>query len=269
MEHTEDATKKRFVGFISARTSSSRFPQKALKTIRGRTVFEHIIDRAKAADSLDEVVLTTSDQPEDDILKEIAEKKGIRVWRGSLKDKLERWRGAAKAFDAHAIITIDGDDVFCDPELIAYGVEQMREGGADFIYASKTLACGSFTYGLTRSALEKVCEIKDSGDTEFIERYFLETGLFKTQEFVAKDPLFLNSEIRLTLDYPEDLEFFSQIFEELDISLNTVPLRRIIEFLNERPDIREINFFRQGHYLDNQAKIKHLAVKEDALRRDE
>jgi|SRR3989344_2322874 len=251
----------KFFGFITVRTDSSRLPQKALLPIRGRKVIEHIIDRAKSIRGLDGIVVCTSDRAQDDVLEEIALKEGVLCFRGSLEDKLDRWRGAAEKFGADYIITLDGDDPFFGPELIEQEIEQIKAEEPDFLNIPKGVVCGGSEFGIKTTALQKVCEIKDTQNTEMMWVYFTDTGLFRVADFKVADPIYWNDHVRLTLDYPEDYEFFKRVFEELDIQKNTVPLKNIMELLNEKPEIAEINFSRQQEFLDNQRKKTTLKLK--------
>jgi spore coat polysaccharide biosynthesis protein SpsF len=251
----------KFFGFITVRSDSSRLPQKALLPIRGRKIIEHIIDRAKVIRGLDGVVVCTSDRPQDDVLEKIAQREGVLCFRGSLEDKLERWRGAAEKFGADYIITLDGDDPFFDPELIELEIKQIKEEEPDFLNIPKGLVCGASEFGIRTKALQKVCAIKDTRDTEMMWVYFTDTGLFKVVDFKVTDPIFWNEKIRLTLDYPEDYEFFKRVFEELNMTRNTIPLRVILKLLEEKPEIPEINLFRQQEFLDNQRRKTSLKVK--------
>jgi spore coat polysaccharide biosynthesis protein SpsF len=217
--------------------------------------------RARQVTSVDEIVLCTTERPLDDELVEIAKRCGIKYYRGSLEDKLDRWLGATKAFGVDYFVTFDGDDLLCDPELICIAVEQMDRGGIDFIRAPKDLICGSFTYCVKSSALEKVCSIKDTNDTEMMWVYFEETGMFEVRDLAVKDRVFYNPEIRLTLDYPEDFEFFRRIFEHFNAVNNDVSLRDIVKFLDEDPEVTKINSFRQQDYLKNQKKKTKLVIK--------
>lgn len=216
---------------------------------------------------LDGVVVCTSDRPQDDVLEEIAKKEGVLCFRGSLEDKLDRWRGAAEKFGADYIITLDGDDPFFGPELIEMEIEQIKREQPDFLNIPKGLVCGGSEFGIKTTALQKVCEIKDSHDTEMMWVYFTDTGLFKVIDFQVDDPIYWNGKIRLTLDYPEDYEFFKRVFEELNMTRNTTPLRVILELLEEKPEIPAINFFRQQEFLDNQKKKTHLEIKQNYEKR--
>ena len=256
--------KHKYVGLITVRTLSSRLPQKALIPIGKRKLIEHVIDRAKVSlesGNLAHVVVCTSTEPEDDILEKIALENGVDCFRGSLRDKIKRWRDAAEKFGADYIITIDGDDTFCDPELIVTAIKQLEEKSLDVITAdTPDYVCGGFTHGISTKTLQKICEMKGTDDTEMTKPYLIESGLFKVG-MLDVPPIFKDKNIRLTLDYPEDLEFFRRVFDEMPIDKNTIPLRKILEFLKSRPDLVAINFFRQGDFVKNQKTTEKLVLK--------
>lgn len=120
----------------------------------------------------------------------------INYYRGSSKDKLERWNGACNKYQVNFFVTADGDDLFCDPELIDLAFKQYdkSDGGIDFI-KSDDVICGSFTYAIKSDALKKVCSLKDTDDTEMMWVYFTETGLFKVEDLQDLDVyIYLKSE---------------------------------------------------------------------------
>ncbi len=248
---------------ITVRTSSSRLPHKALLPIRGRPTIEHLIDRTKLVTKTDKIILCTSDQPEDDILEEIAEKNSIMVFRGSLEDKLARWLGTVKQYNIDYFVTVDGDDIFADPYLIDLAIEQMKDNPCDFLKIPDDLVCGGAEYCISSQALKKVCEIKGTTDTEMMYVYFTQSGLFNVRDLIVDNPIYHNRKIRMTLDYPEDLEFFKRVFLEFNTDRNNIPLREIIVVINKKPEISEINFFRQQQFLDNQKRKTKLLLKKE------
>lgn len=247
--------------FVTVRIDSTRLPDKAVMPILGRPTIEWVILRAKAVKNVDEVVVCTTERPMDDAIAAIAEKCGVQCFRGSLEDKLARWLGAAKKYSIDYFATMDGDDLLCDPYLVERGIEQMGAEECDFIKAPPGLICGSFTYCIRTSALEKVCEIKDTTDTEMMWVYFEDTGLFSVQTLDVTDPVYYSDAIRLTLDYKEDFEFFKTVLEHYKSPDNAVPLKDIVPFLNEHPEIVALNSFRQQDYVSNQKKKIKLVVK--------
>lgn len=194
--------------FITIRKDSSRLPDKAVQEICGSKVMELVIKRAIIAKNFEEVIVCTTTREIDDEIEVISLLSGVKVFRGSLKDKLARWNGAARKYNIDYIVTFDGDDLFCDPKLLDMGVDQIINRKLDFIEAPEGLICGAFTYAFTAEALAKVCDIKATDDTEMMWTYFKDTGLFKTGVLEDVDPIYFSNAIRCTLDYPEDYDFF-------------------------------------------------------------
>lgn len=247
--------------FITVRTGSSRLPNKCLLEINGKTTIEHLIDRMKRSKKADIIVLCTTKLKEDDILCEIAKKNSIKYYRGSAEDKLMRWHEAAKIFDVEFLVTGDGDDLFYEPELVDLAFDQYEKNQPDFI-EGKGIICGSFTYAIKASALEKVCEVKDTEDTEMMWVYFTATGLFKTEELRNVPAVFKRPEIRMTMDYQDDFKFFKIIIEHFSSEKNVnFTLRDIIGFLDKNPEIVKINQYLQEKYLKNQKKKTKLVLK--------
>ena len=56
------------------------------------------------------------------------------------------------------------------------------------------------------------------------------------------------------LDYKEDFEFFKKLYSLIDIRTTT---KEIIEFLEENPNISEINFHKQADFIKNQEKFNN------------
>ena len=247
--------------FITVRTDSSRLPNKAVLHFLGKPIIELIALRTKLVRGVDEVVLCTTERPIDDELVNIAERTGIKYFRGNLNDKLERWLGAARQFNIDCFATMDGDDPLGDPELVEVAINQMEIDNRDFIRAPKGMICGAFTYCIRTSALEKVCAIKGTDETEMMWVYFEDTGLFRVADLDVTDPIFFDDGIRLTLDYPEDFRFFTTIFEHFGCKDNDVPLREIVPFLRLHPEICHINAYRQKDFIENQKRKTKLIVK--------
>ncbi len=247
--------------FITVRTSSTRLPKKCLLEISGKPTIVHLIHRVKEARLADGIVLCTTTNPEDDILCQIATREGISFFRGSEKDKLERWRGAAAKYHVAFFVTADGDDLFCEPELIDLAFKQYAKTGVDFI-ESANLACGAFTYGIKVAALNKVCEIKNTDDTEMMWVYFTQTGRFQCAPLRDVPAVFVRPEIRMTLDYEDDFQFFKNIIEHfLRLNKTAFSLRDILAYLDAHPEVARINQHRQQEFLDNQKKKTKLVLR--------
>jgi spore coat polysaccharide biosynthesis protein SpsF len=222
-----------------------------------------VILRAKLVRNADTVIVCTTERSLDDGIVEIASRCGAQHFRGNLEDKLDRWLGATRQFNIDFFVTLDGDDLLCDPELMEAGIEQLKTTDVDFLEAPEGLICGSFTYGIRTSALEKVCTIKGTSDTEMMWVYFKDIGLFNVAALAVQDLIFFNPDIRMTLDYEEDLVFFQAIFQHYQCIKNDTPLRVIVPFLQEHPEIVQINAFRHQDWATNQ-KLKAKLILKDS-----
>lgn len=226
--------------------------------INGKATIEYVIERAKRSKEADMVVLCTTTLPEDLALHFLAMRHNIECYRGSASDKLERWRGAAERFGVDAIVTADGDDLLCEPELMDMAFRQLERNGCDYIEA-KNVPCGAFTYGFMVDALEAVCDMKDTSETEMMSVYFTETGMFKTERLEGVPRDLQRPEIRMTLDYPEDLAFFRNIFAHF--GNKRFDLRDVIEYLDRNPEVVGINRHLQERFMANQKARTKLKLK--------
>ncbi len=246
--------------FITARTKSTRLPKKVLLKVKNKTIVEHLINRLKLAKRPDLIVLCTSTNPNDDILVEIAQKTGIKYFRGSEEDVLDRFSKAASLFKIDFIVVTWGDELFCDPEYVDKTIELFEKTGADFIKCDE-LPLGTFSYGLKVEALKKVCQMKGETDTEIWGGYFTDEGIFKVEHLEVDDENLRHPEIRITLDYPEDFELVQEIFNRLYKEGRVFPLKEIIKLLMEHPELMEINKKCQELYETNIKRLTKVKIK--------
>lgn len=228
------------VGYlITARLKSTRLPLKLFKQVEGKPILTHMLDRLRLARSVDKIVICTSFLPEDDPLAEFAERNGVECFRGDPEDVIARLSEAAAHFKFDYVLNITADCPFADPAYADRIVECYNESGPDLIRVFD-LPHGVFSYGIRPQALKNILRIKDSTRTEVWGRYFTDTDLFRVHDLVV-EPRHHRPELRMTLDYPEDLEFLRTIFAELYSEGQVFSLDQILELLNRRPEIIAIN----------------------------
>lgn len=246
--------------FLSVREKATRLPGKVLLKIAGKTVIEHLIDRLKQAELPDQIIMTTSTHPGDTVLSDIAKKCDIFCFRGSEGDKLDRYLQASNEYGIDFMAIVDGDDLLCDPVYIDRVIQRYVDTGADYIYPNG-LPLGAASNGITRKALKKVCEIKTETDTEVWGGYFTETGLFKVECVEVQEKQLKRPEIRMTLDYEEDFQFFSKIFTELYSPGKIFTLEEVISLLDRKPEIAKLSEGVQKRWEDNLKKITKVSYK--------
>jgi spore coat polysaccharide biosynthesis protein SpsF len=192
-------------------------------------------------------------------LEPIATRNGIEIFRGSEKDILDRYLQAADKFGPDFIVNVDGDDIFCDPEYMDKVAETFLKTGADYIEC-QGLPFGAAPSGVKVEALKKVCRMKSEDNTETgWKRFFTDSGLFQVKIIEAAKDL-RQPDIRMSLDYAEDFQFFSEVIRRLYVPGKVFSLREILALLKKHPEIVAINKNRQEEYwatyYKNAAKIK-------------
>jgi 3-deoxy-manno-octulosonate cytidylyltransferase (CMP-KDO synthetase) len=106
----------RILGVIPARFASSRFPGKALATIAGKSVLQHVYERASQARYLTKLIVATDDER----IYEAARKFGavVRMTRSDHLSGTDRVAEVASAETAGLIVNIQGDEPLIDPAAI-------------------------------------------------------------------------------------------------------------------------------------------------------
>ena len=90
----------KIVAIIQARMGSIRFKNKVIKKISGIPMIEIILNRLKKSNLIDEIVLATSKEKDNQILIKLVEDLGFKCFMGSEIDVLDRYVKAANKFDA-------------------------------------------------------------------------------------------------------------------------------------------------------------------------
>jgi spore coat polysaccharide biosynthesis protein SpsF len=248
--------------FLSVRNKATRLAGKELIEIHGKTVIEHLISRLKRARKPGRIILCTSVHPDDQILADIARQNEIEAFRGHEDDKLVRYRDAARQYGIEFVAVVDGDDLFCEPLIIDATLTELEKGQSDYVTV-KDLPVGAACFGVTRAALERVCELKDEQDTEVWGGYFTETGMFKNTLLEAGDPILKRPDLRLTLDYQEDLLLFNQLFDRLaPDGVSYFGLKDIIALIEKEPELGRLNAAAQLRYSRNLQTKSPIKIKQ-------
>ena len=234
------------VAIIEARMGSERLPGKTLMDVSGKPLIERVIDRIKLAKSVTNIVVATSVNEGDDPIADFCKEKKINFYKGSEDDVLDRVYKAAKEFNADIVAQMGADCPFYDGELIDLLVNKMTEGGYD--YASNdmklTFPEGVYAHLIKMSALEvSAKEAKDKDEREDTPRFIWNNPeRFKMYTFEASsdDPL-NRPDIRLTVDYKEDMELTRKIYDKFARTKPKFSTKELINFLDKNPELKNIN----------------------------
>ena len=209
-----------------------------------------VVERAKKTGL--PVIIATSTSRDDDIFEDVANEHNVEIFRGSLLNKIKRWYDCFQKYGIENALTVDGDDLSHNYEISLRALKKLKSDNSDIVTNPDNIVTGFFTYVLSKNAINKMYELAsdDQTNTDVITKYIEKANL--KISFVDLLDYEQNKDIRLTLDYDDDLVFFQSMYENLDI-LETG--KNIIDFLEKNPKIPQINFGRQKDFLANQAKF--------------
>ena len=238
------------LALIQARMSSSRLPGKVLAELGGRPMIGYMLERVRRARRVDRIAVVTSTDPSDDPLAAAVTALGGEVFRGSLDDVLARFGGAAEALGGHVIVRLTGDCPLIDPAVIDAVLALREATGAD--YASN-VDPPSFPDGLdvecfTRAALTRaLAEAREPAMREHVTVWMRDDAseLVRANHSAIVDA----SHLRLTVDYPDDLEVVRAIVAAEANSASPYDFFDLMRLLNGRRDLREGNRHRRNEGL--------------------
>ena len=212
------------VATIEARMTSSRLPGKMNLPLGGKTVLSVLIERLQQVPELDQIVLATTRNPADDALAEVASRRGVAAFRGDEEDVLGRVRGALDLVAAEVCVEITGDCPLIDPAIVSAMIKEFRSTRGQNAYVANTtgptlgVPPGLDVQVFEADALRNIADqVKDPDAREHVSLPFYRAdGSARWRpRFVDFFPDELCRSVWLSLDYPEDYELISAVYDEL------------------------------------------------------
>ena len=245
MHDCHQEKKNKVVVFVQARMGSTRLPGKVMKKVLGKEILLHHIARIRMAKTVDEAVVITTTNSNDDQIAELCEDYKILYYRGSENDLLDRHYQAAKIFKADLAVKIPSDSPFSDPAVIDEVLNLYLENPDKYDYVSNfhppTFPDGLDVEGFTFEVLEKALkEATKPHEREHTTPFIWDQpDRFRIGNVLnPRGNMFMTH--RWTLDYPEDFEFIKSVLEYFkdrpDFSTDD-----ILEFLRRHPKVADIN----------------------------
>ncbi len=238
----------RIVAGIQARCSSARLPGKVLADLEGKPLILRVVERARAAALVDEVVVLTSVEPSDDPLVELLERERVSVRRGALADVLGRYIALVDEFDPTFVVRVTGDCPLIEPDFIDLQLGALSALDADFV----RVACdGPASRGgyegtlagqaaFSTRALRRATESSDPRDREHVGSFYFKAHAdeFRHVE-IEMDEDYFRDGLRLCVDEPADLALARCIFARFgDAPFQTLDA---IRWLDVHPEVVRLN----------------------------
>lgn len=235
----------RCVAVIEARMSSSRLPGKVLMPAGGKPLLAILIGRLKRARSLDDIVVATTENPADGAIESLCRELGVRCFRGSEENVLERVCGAVAASGAEILVEITADCPLLDPALVDEAVEFFCGNYPSTRYVSNGAPSGNAPIGMcvqVFTAADLAAILADNPSQ--MEREHVSHRFYSGEFDDVYRPMSLHyappvdrPDVWVTLDYREDYEMICALYEEVSAADGDFGIAEVVAWVDRHPEM--------------------------------
>lgn len=243
----------RAAAIVLARMGSTRLPGKALRPLCGEPVLARVIERLQRVGLDAGVIVATTTLPQDDQIEALCARTGAFCFRGSETDILDRCIECCRAFGLDLTVRVGGDSPLIDPGVVKEMLERfllLRQGAQPPDYLSNTLRrtyplgldaeiIPAGTYLRIREAIEHLPPEEKRLNQENVVPYL--HGHPEQFRLVSHENGPGGTELRWTLDTPEDFDLISRIYDTLCPTSPDFGMEQVFALLERHPGWSAIN----------------------------
>ncbi|MFC1814782.1 cytidylyltransferase domain-containing protein [Thermodesulfobacteriota bacterium] len=231
---------------IQARMGSTRLPEKVLKHIVGKPMLELQIERILQSRLIDEVIIATSIEPQDEAIERLAHSIGVSCFRGSENNVLSRIVGALKAFEVDINVEFMGDNPIPDPLLIDSIVGFYLKHADRYDYVTNALKTtyppGAEVYVYPSAILyDAESRVTDPSLREHVGLHIYQHPERYRICNIEAPAWFQYPDFYLEVDTQKDFEVISKIYEHFYPHNPGFGLLQIIDFMKATPELAAHN----------------------------
>lgn len=240
---------------MQARTGSSRLPEKIIVPFaQQKSILQLMIENLQTHfPEIPLVVATTTNPADAAIVEQAVVYPGVKTFRGSEANVLERTVEAAQAHGIDRVIRVCSDNPFLHPNFVRALLNAATD--ADYVsYRVDDLPTIRTHYGLfaervERSALERaLSEDPEPFFCEHVTNYIYgNPERFSCEWLPIGDALNGLEDLRLTIDDPDDFTLATEMYEALVKSPGDFSLSDLNSYLSAHPEVLD-------HMRKNKAK---------------
>ncbi|MCE2517198.1 MAG: acylneuraminate cytidylyltransferase [Alphaproteobacteria bacterium] len=206
----------------------------------GVTILDNIINCLEGIDAIDEIVLAISEAPENIAFKLFAEKRNLRFVTGDEHDVLGRLVKAGQYAGATDIFRVTSESPFVQFEQVDELWQHHLANNNEGTFFDDTLDGCSFEIINLAALAQSHQDGDDRHRSELCTLYLRENiDRFKI-DIIKAQPEFQRKDLRLTVDYPEDLVVCRACFEKFSDHQPRIPINKIIDYLDQNPSLKSL-----------------------------
>lgn len=228
-----DRISNKVIACIVARMNSTRLPKKSLLDVHGRPLIMRIVERLNESNTIDKIVICTSNNPDDFVLVELAKAHdNLGYIAGSELDVLSRLMDASNKYNADIVIRVTGDNPFTDSNIIDQLVENHIKSRTEYS-RMVNLPIGVTPDVLSASMLPKLhSELSNPNETEYLSLFAMNRKLFKCQILQAPDHL-NRPYYSLTVDTQADIDKVIDLYQRFNSDEHIPSLGQVINEMDK------------------------------------
>ena len=204
-----------------ARSGSTRLPGKVLKEVDGQTLLQIHLERLNKCLKVDEIIVATTVNSEDDIIYNNALEWGFTAFKGSELNVLDRFYQSLKDKKPDWVVRVTSDCPLLDPELVDAIVNFAQDNSYDYVSNGMVehFPDGQDVEVFKFSVLKKAWEnAKLKSELEHVTPYIRNNSdgkgvdIFSSMNYACQDNY---SHIRMTVDEPRDFDLIQHLIQQL------------------------------------------------------
>lgn len=234
---------RKLIAALACRNAGSRLYGKPLQNLdieKGISVLQYMIDCVKTIPEISEIVLGISEGLDNLIYTTIAKENNIFYIIGDEKDVLGRLIQCADRCQATDIFRLTTESPFTYFEAIEEAWKDHVEGNYDLSCLDNLPDGSGFEIIKIDAYKYSHSNGEDRHRSELCSLYIRENKNKFSIKNVNIPQLIQRTDIRLTIDYPEDLILCRAVYKHFQHLAPKIPLADIIAFLDENPQLKTI-----------------------------
>ena len=230
---------------LACRNESSRLYAKPLQYLdvkKGVTILDYMISQLKICPEVEDIVLAISQNEENAVYEKVARRHDIPYVYGDDNDVLERLIKGAEAVKADHVFRVTTESPYTYLDNLSDIYRHHCNDKMDYS-VTKGLPDGAYFEIISVDALKRSWASGERKHRSELCTLYISENKDKFQIIQHDVPKILKrNDIRLTVDWPEDLVVMRKIYEDLRLSPEKpYSLEKIIKYLDKNSKIKAIN----------------------------
>jgi spore coat polysaccharide biosynthesis protein SpsF len=230
--------KRRLVAALACRVQGSRLYGKPLQNLEpGVTILDHILRCVAASPEIDATVLGISEGIENHPFVETARRHEVGYIIGDQKDVMWRLVQCGRAEAATDVFRVTTECPFTIWEMLPELWRRHVERDSEITVADRLPEGVSFEIYRLDALARCHSEGLDSDRSEYVSAYPRQNQHRFRVDIVRPPAELERMDLRLTVDYPEDLVLCRRVYEALKPLGPRIPIAEIVRWIDAHPEI--------------------------------